>query len=97
MDLDSENSHSVDTVHCIIAEEEVSEDHTASTSANIKNDDFIDLASQVVGNLLTVTDSGPVDTDLDIIQLQDDTAGASIAGTMSNQQEASHISDDATS
>ena len=50
VDLDSENSHSIDTVHCIIAEEEVSEDHTASTSANIENDDFIDLASQVIGN-----------------------------------------------
>ena len=52
-DLDSENIHSIDTVHCIIAEEEVSEDHAASTSANIENDDFIDLASQVVGNSLS--------------------------------------------
>ena len=36
---------------------------TASTSTNIV---FIDLASQVVGNTLTATDSGPVDTDFDI-------------------------------
>ena len=77
--------------------EEVIEDHASSTSANIENDDFIDLASQVVGNSLTVTDSGPVDIDLDSIHLQDDTAGVSIAGTISNQQETSHISDDATS
>ena len=69
---------------------------TASTSANIENNNFIDLASQVVGNSLTVTDSGPVDTDLNNIHLQDDTAGTSIAGTISNQQETSHISDDAT-
>ena len=94
-DLNSENSNSTDTVHCIIAEEEIFEDHTACTSTNIKNDDFIDLASQVVGNSLTVTDSGPIDTDLDSIHLQDDTAGTSVAGTISNQQETSLISDDA--
>ena len=48
MDLDSENSHSIDTVHCIIAGEEVIEDHAASTPANIENDDFIDLVHRLL-------------------------------------------------
>ena len=55
------------------------------------------MASQVVGNSLTVTDCGPVDTDFDSMQLQDDTAGMSIAGTTSHQQEMSQVSDDASS
>lgn len=96
MDIESEDSHSLDTVHCITADGEVLEDHTASTPTNIENDDFIDLASQVVGNSITVTDSGPIDTDFDSTLLQDDTASTSVAGTTSNQQETSHISDDAT-
>ena len=54
IELDSEDSYSIDTVHCIIVDEKVFEDHIASTSANTENDDFIDLASQVVGNSLTV-------------------------------------------
>ena len=54
IELDSEDSYSIDTVHCIIVDEKVFEDHIASTSANTENDDFINLASQVVGNSLTV-------------------------------------------
>ena len=42
IELDSEDSHSIDTVHCIIVDEKVFEDHIASTSANTKNDDFIE-------------------------------------------------------
>ena len=64
---------------------------------NIENDDFIDLASQIVINSLTITDCSPVDTDFDGMHLQDDTAGMSIAGTTSNQQEMSQVSDDASS
>ena len=63
---------------------------------NIENDDFIDLASQVVGNSLTITDYSPVDTDFDGMHLQDDTAGMFIGGTSSNQQEMSQVSDDTT-
>ena len=94
-DIDSEDNHSLDTVQSTTAEG-VFEDRTASTITNIENDEFIDLASQVVGNSITVTDCGPVDTDFDSMHLQDDTAGTSIADTTSNQQDMSQVSDDAT-
>ena len=53
------------------------------------------MAIKVDGEVLslTVTDSGPVDTDFDGTHLQDDTAGTSIAVTTSNQQETSHATD----
>ena len=42
VDIESEDSHSLDTVHSITANGEVFEDRTASTSINIGHDDFID-------------------------------------------------------
>ena len=76
VDIESEDRHFPDTVHCITVDGEVFEDRTASTSTNIINDD-------------TVTDSGPIDSDFDSTLLQVD-------AVTSNQQETSHISDDAT-
>ena len=89
-DIDSEDSHSLDTVHCTTVDGEDHSCFTASTSTDIENDDFIDLA---LDKSLTVTDSCP---DFDIADLQDDTANTSIADTTSNQQETSHVSGDAT-
>lgn len=86
---DPEESHSSDTVHNVTADVDDFEEHTCSTSTHIDNG-FIDFASQVVGDSLTVIDSRPVDTDI-----ADDTANTSIADTTCNQQETGHVSDNA--
>ena len=88
---DSEDSHSPDDVYCVTEDVEVFEEHacvTTSTCTNTENDDFINLASQVVGNSVTATDStSPVDTDFDTADLQAETANTSIADATSNQQD----------
>ena len=55
-----------------------------------------EICQHVIGNSITVTDSSPVDTDFDSKLLQHDIINTSSAGTTSNQQETSYISDDAT-
>ena len=70
---DSEDSHFPDIVHCDTADA-VFEDHacvTASIFTNSDNDDFIDLASQVVGNSPIATDGSLVDTGFNTAYLQD--------------------------
>ena len=56
--IKSEGSHSFDTFHCVTADiifEPVG-------LQVLKNDGFLNLALQTVGNSIIVTDSGPINT-----------------------------------
>ena len=72
VDVESEGGHSFDTVHWTTADNEVFEDASASASFSTEHDDFVNGAAQVVGDSITVTDDGLVDTDSDSTLLQND-------------------------